>query len=564
MPFRVSVLTNCDDVFLAWEPGIDIPHCLGFSIERRLNGATTLLENRVGFSDMPLPAQGTPASSADYPFQRLSWTDHGPHLGDTLAYRITARVGTPGSLRDGPSSGWTEEITLSATYGVSEAYFNRGVVLSQFVARIMQDNHWSAADIKKHVGEVNDKLREFLSGELRLALLRLLQEISSDSSSELHAALFELSDPELVPALAALGARAHVILGNGAVQHKGDDENAAARAALKAAGVDVRDRICAPGFLAHNKFCVVSRQGTPASVWTGSTNWQATGLCTQANNGILVHDAALAGAFRAAWERLAQSGDGHPAALKAANTVNPPADYRLADNSTAYAQFTAVTAPAKGYQALDISELLDLIAGARQSLLFAMFMPGEQIFDAAVNRGENIFVRGVANTFPKDSEGQPGDASSVSVDMVNNGQRRNFGLDVVRPASFKSFAEWAAEITTQQFSAIGHAIIHSKVLVIDAWGEQPTIVTGSHNFSKTACQSNDENFIVITGNRALAQAYAVNCLGLYDHYRWREYVSHTQQQGKQPWSHLSSDPEWLAQYRKDEDRQALLRALGLA
>lgn len=563
MPFKVSVLSNCDDVFLAWNPGDDIPHCLGFKIERRLNGTSTVLDNRVGFTDSPLPEQGA-ASSADYPFQRLSWTDHGPRLGDRLAYRVTARIGTPGSLRDGPSSDWTEEITLSATCGDSEAYFNRGVVLSQFVAHLMQENGWNAADIKAHAGEVHDKLREFLSGELRLALLRLLQETRDDADGELYAALFELSDPELVPALAALGDRAHVVLGNGAVKSKGDDENAAARAALKAAGVDVRDRMSAPTFLAHNKFCVLTRKGQPEIAWTGSTNWQPTGLCTQANNGILIRDGGFATDFRAAWERLADAGNDHPPALKADNTVNPPAVYTLPDQSSAYAQFTAVTAPHKGYQALDISELLDLIAGAKQSLLFAMFMPGEQIFEAAVNRGSDIFVRGVANTFPKDTLDQPSDDSHVSVDMINNGQRREFGLDVVRPANFDSFAEWAAEITTQQFNAIGHAIIHSKVLVIDAWGDRPTLVTGSHNFSKTASTSNDENFIVITGNRALAQAYAVNCLGLYDHYRWREYVSQTQQQGRKPWSHLSGDPDWLEKYRQDKDRLALLKALGLA
>lgn len=562
MPFTVRVFSNCDDVFLAWYLDDDIPHCLGFQIERRLNGVSQQLENRVGFADARLPGNGA-GSSADYPFQRLSWTDHGPRLGDHVAYRITVRIGTPGSLRDGPSSGWTEEITLNARYGSSEAYFNRGVVLSQFVSRLMKEHGWTAGDIKAHAGEMHDELRDYLSGELRVAMLRLLQEARNDNDAELYAALFELSDPELVPALVALGDRAHVVLGNGAVKNRYNDENAAARAALKAAGVDVRDRMSAPAFLAHNKFCVLTRQGQPEAAWTGSTNWQPTGLCTQANNGILIRDGGFASDFRAAWERLADAGDDHPPALKADNTINPPAVYALPDRSFAYAQFTAVMTPRKGHQALDISELLDLIAGAQQSLLFAMFMPGEQIFEAAVSRGSDIFVRGVANTFPKDTLDQPSEDSHMSVDMINNGQRRHFGLDVVRPTSFHSFAEWAAEITAREFSAIGHAIIHSKVLVIDAWGEKPTVVTGSHNYSKTASTSNDENFVVITGNRSLAQAYAVNCLGLYDHYRWREYVSQAQQKDRKPWSHLSADPDWLAKYRQDKDRLALLKALGL-
>ena len=34
MAFNVSVTANCDDVFLAWDTGADIPGCLGFAIER--------------------------------------------------------------------------------------------------------------------------------------------------------------------------------------------------------------------------------------------------------------------------------------------------------------------------------------------------------------------------------------------------------------------------------------------------------------------------------------------------------------------------------------------------
>lgn len=557
MTFEIRVFANCEDAFLAWEPGEDIPGCLGFAIERRLNGTACVLENRVGFGAHDTPEDNLPAASTDYPFQRLTWTDHGPGLGDRVAYRITARVGTPGHFTDGPDSGWSDEITLTATCGATEAYFNRGVVLSQFVARLLKKNQWTVSDIKTHAAEVHDSLREFLSGQLRLALLRMLDEVASDEGSELYAALFELSDPELVPALAALKSRLHIVLGNGAVDGKGEDENEKARATLIEAGAEVINRMSAPTFLAHNKFALITRKGTAESVWTGSTNWQPTGLCTQANNGIMIHDNGIACVYMAAWERLRDAGSGHPAAFKQANTINPPEDVTLSDGSCAYAQHTAVSTPKSGYQALDISELLDLIAGARQSLLFAMFMPGADIFNAAVARGKDLFVRGVANTFPKAT------GNDLKVSLVSAGQSQQFGLEAVQPEGIEhAFAYWAEEITRREFGAIGHAIIHSKVLVIDAWGKNPTIVTGSHNFSKSASTKNDENFIVISGNRALAQAYAVNCLGLYDHYRWRQYVAERAGSPDQIWSHLSTDPGWLAQYRKSKSRQALLKALG--
>lgn len=543
MTFNVCLLANCDDVYLAWDPGQDIPGCLGFAIERKLNGKVAVLENRVGFKDAPPP---DPAPSSDYPFQRLSWTDHGVNRGDRVAYRVTARVGNPGSLADGPSSPWTKEVTLTPECGDVKAYFNRGVVLSQFMGRIMAEKGWSTADIKTHAKEVNDKVREFLSGELRLALLEMLDDAIKDKSVTLNAALFELTDDELVGKLKSVGSRLNIVLANGAVKKKGDDENDDARTELKGAGANVIDRMCAPTFLGHNKFVVISRNGKPAALWTGSTNWQPTGLCTQANNGILIENASLATCYMDAWERLSNAGDKKGGALTAGNRIDPPQVHTLKGGSYAFAQFTSV--PQAAPSAIDMAELLDLVAGARQSLLFAMFMPGAEIFNAATQRGKDIFVRGVANTFPR----RGADTDNVDVDLIDNGKKTpKFRLEVVEPEGIgKGFSAWVEEVTRRQFNAIGHAIIHSKVLVIDAFGTNPTVVTGSHNFSKAASQSNDENFVVISGNRALAQAYAVNVLGLYDHYRWRKYVADSDRAGKPHWNHLSDSPDWLKKYRE--------------
>ncbi|MBT0571575.1 hypothetical protein KIK84_14705 [Curvibacter sp. CHRR-16] len=555
MSIRLLGFNNCDDVFLAWKPQAEIPNCLGFAIERKRNGKAEVLQNRVGFSDGPVPPS---APSTQFPFQRLTWTDHGADTGDTVSYRVIARVGTPDNLTDGPTSEWTAPIKLSAQCGDDVfAYFNRGVVLSQFIGRMMKENGWNAADIKTHIKNIEDKVRIFLAGELRKGLLLLLDQAIKDASLTLHAALFELNDPELLGKLVQVGKRLNIVLANGAIKTKGDDENADARATLQRAGANVIDRMSAPTFLGHNKFLVISRKDVPQSVWTGSANWQPTGLCTQANNGILIHNASLAQTYREAWERLRAAGDAKTAELRAGNAVSPPKVHALKNNAYAYAQFTSV--PTRKTQSVDIAGLLDLISGAKESLLFAMFMPGADIFNAALARGDEIFVRGVANTFPKAA------LDTVDVGLVNNGQKApNFNLKVVEPQGIaEGFSAWVDEVTRSEFNAIGHAIIHSKVLVIDAFGPNPTIVTGSHNFSKTASQSNDENFVVISGNAALAQAYAVNVLGLYDHYRWRKHNLDNAKQGRKTWSHLSSDPHWLKQYKSDEDRKALLQALGL-
>ena len=57
------------------------------------------------------------------------------------------------------------------------------------------------------------------------------------------------------------------------------------------------DRIVSQSHFAHNKFLVVSDANGPTAVWTGSTNWTVTGLCTQSNNAILLTPRDMLAAF---------------------------------------------------------------------------------------------------------------------------------------------------------------------------------------------------------------------------------------------------------------------------
>jgi phosphatidylserine/phosphatidylglycerophosphate/cardiolipin synthase-like enzyme len=66
------------------------------------------------------------------------------------------------------------------------------------------------------------------------------------------------------------------------------------------------------------------------------------------------------------------------------------------------------------------------------------------------------------------------------------------------------------------------------VLVVDPFGEDPVVVTGSHNFSISASEKNDENFIVVRGDRRLAEAYAVNVESAWRHYAARAGNPHAQ------------------------------------
>lgn len=96
------------------------------------------------------------------------------------------------------------------------------------------------------------------------------------------------------------------------------------------------------------------------------------------------------------------------------------------------------------------------------------------------------------------------------------------------------------------------AIIHDKVVVIDPLSKDATVILGSHNLGFKASYSNDENMVILTGDQALAEAYAVHILDVFDHYRFRAVQAELEGQHKKGWSgFLDTDDSWLDAYVED-------------
>ena len=85
-------------------------------------------------------------------------------------------------------------------------------------------------------------------------------------------------------------------------------------------------------------------------------------------------------------------------------------------------------------------------------------------------------------------------------------------------------------------------MVHSKCIVIDPFGPKPCVMTGSHNMGPRASGVNDENLVIITGNRDLASQYAGKIMEIYAQYRWRQSVQ--QQGGKPNWTGLADNDGW--------------------
>ncbi|HEU4599037.1 MAG TPA: phospholipase D-like domain-containing protein [Solirubrobacterales bacterium] len=542
MAVELSVLQNSDDALLVWSVPEAIDDCVGFAVRRELtrDGKTTAswLDNYVGFVGEK-HAEGECRPSTEWPFQGFTWTDHGLDSGDSARYRVVPVLRDPdGHLHraDGRRSEWAEGRKASSTY---LPYFNRGDVMSQFIAHYLKQTGQSLAQFKDTISDEDDHtIRQFLAGDVRVQLLALLAE-TRERGGELYAALYELSDPELIDALVALGPRAHVVLANGSIsQHKGEplttarkrDQNKGSRARLIAGAVDVEEpnRFISPGALAHNKFAVFTdAAGKAKYAWTGSTNWSPTGLCTQLNNALLVRDKDVAAAYLEQWKRLRKAGSEFPKSLVNANSK--PSEPR--PKATLWFSRTSGQ--------VDLDALGEIVGEAESGLLFLMFKPGAKGALKYVRRRQkedpDLFVRGVVSELPSAE-----DETKVDVSFFGAGPPEEHRLEVIQPEGRpQPIAWWAAEATRRQFTGnIGFAIVHSKVLVIDPFSSKATVVTGSHNFSESASDENDENFLVVRGDRALAEAYVVNVFSAWRHYRARVASGN-------PFAGLKQDGSWM-------------------
>jgi phosphatidylserine/phosphatidylglycerophosphate/cardiolipin synthase-like enzyme len=550
---------NSDHVFIAWKLDAPIPGCRGFALKRRLSssGDVTVLDTWVGFAGDTAPS-GTKQPSTDWPIQRFMWSDYDPPR-DEVSYQAVPLTGDKDHLTEDPANatGWSDPVTVGPDVGDGiSAFFNRGVVATQWLSRALRDRGGPARPaLTQAISTPGDRIRSFLGGSVLWQLPRLLSDALA-SGGEIHAALFELDDPQLIEALQAFGPRAHVVLANGADQ---PDENSAARTALRGKDVDVHDRLVSSSHFAHNKFLVVSDQTGPVAVWTGSTNWTMTGLCTQSNNAILVENAEIAGWYRSEWDLLVSAGNDYPDGLFTGNDVTR--QMMLAAPAAAAPQAAAGPAAAQVWFApvrgtIDLESARERINAATQGILFLMFNPGpvgtllndivERTSSASPTFDPQLHIHGVVNQ-------DPGTTKHPVIGLLHRGELTQADIDVVLPAAVDSdFAFWLKELS---YSLV---MVHSKTIVVDPFGPNPCVMTGSHNMGPKASGKNDDNLMIIDGQPKLAEAYAVYIMGVYNQYRWR-YYQREAEKGQLPataatgdaaptWAGLEDDDTWQDKY----------------
>jgi phosphatidylserine/phosphatidylglycerophosphate/cardiolipin synthase-like enzyme len=498
--------------------------CHGFAIQREdltedertwLRGLKTFEETDPGLGP------GESVSSRDHPFQTFQWADYSAKPDHDYAYTVIPLYGTPDKLERGPQVKVPiqTEPELGKPHSV---FFNRGAIASQEYARRFLN---IAPD--KLEGDQQTAAYLWLSRGLREALLAFIARATGPQFS-LHGAMYEFRWPEVLGALGdadARGVDTHIVYdGIPSQDAKKPNEDA-----IAAAGIGGPDGICEPytqGTLMHNKFLVLSKNGKPQAVWTGSTNISENGLFGQLNVGHIVDDPTAAAAYLDYWQQLSD------------DTATKELRVWVGDHSPPVAvpppkATTTLMSPRQGFSVLD--SYAEIATTARP--LFMTFAFGmDERFRRVYEQDD-----GVMRIALMEKEGN-GPALKKAKEFIRKLRKRpNVLVAVGKHDPGNSLDRWQKE----RADGIGRNVdwVHTKFMLIDPLSNDPIVVTGSANFSENSTNVNNENMLVIRGDRRVADIYLGEFMRSFQHHAFREALTFD----NAPRSHLITKPaEWQA------------------
>ena len=506
---------------------------LGFTIHRtRLDARgtpTEPLQNLLHFEASGL-TPGVAVPSTQSPYQKFRWGDYGAAPGARYRYRVDAFYGTPDRPRflEGPSI----EVKMHGPKDDHYVVFNRAVVASQAFWRRLPK--WLGLPEGAPIPKIKqgDKLPaeayKWLSRGAEEAITDFIKQ-GANKSCAIDIAIYEYEWPALAQAVAKAAAdSAHVrLLFHGKPNSKELKENKATLKHFPLDGPNVELFARKPSKLMHNKFIVFSKmvggKREPKAVLSGSTNWTENGLYRQANVVHVCRDAEVAARYATLFNELART---HASAKDTRKWINE--NVVIDGEAKIFCGFS----PRTGL--LDLKDFKRMVDGVNRDVLFATaFDMHDTIEEALVGAANDPILRlGIQNK------------KSGAIAAVNRDRTDSF----VSPALFGTDADDWFKMRGSAGQP-GSLYIHLKAIVADFTSENPTIISGSHNLSKGASNSNDENYLVMRGSTDLADLYGLEILRFFDHYRFRHFLKELQAKNKKPPRNtLVEDHSWTDDY----------------
>jgi phosphatidylserine/phosphatidylglycerophosphate/cardiolipin synthase-like enzyme len=576
--YQVFAVSGTNTVSFGIEfDGADTKGLLGFAVERvdpKENERYFMYGFKVFPSVIEQPDEKTVVTTFDHPIQSFVWDDFTAKPDRDYEYIFHPVKGAPKNLdrsaKPIPIKIHTEPLFSNLEHDV---FFNRGVASSQAYSRKFQNKRPDKLAPAKRAEAL-----EWLSRSLDDALLKFIRDAKSGDT--LLCCFYEFRylpvAQELKTALGR-GVKVRLIIDckvNETTDKKGKvtesfprEENLRmlAKAGLpkpsSAADATVIAREAKPGQIQHNKFMVLLKgaQARPAEVWTGSTNISDGGIHGQTNVGHWVRNADVAKAFKAYWELLSE--DPGPVAGDDRSTANIknkalrksvenllPTPTRLDDVAKG---ITPVFSPRGGADVLNM--YAQMIDDADQvsciTLAFGISDVFKQLFSDNTSLSHIAF-------FLLEKEDKPNPRSKKKFVVLNakNNVYKAWGSFLREP-----LFQWTKETNAGALKLNKHvSYIHSKFLLRDPLSADPVVVTGSANFSKASTNDNDENMLIVRGNRRVADIYFTEFNRLFYHYYFRSVQEATFDPGESEAARaerdrqtlfLAEDDRWIKKYK---------------
>ena len=514
---------------------------LGFAIQRtdHTENETYWLQGTKTFANPAKPlGPGGQVSSHEQPFQTFQWGDYTAKGEHSYSYTVVPLYGKPGQLVDGKSI--TLNVKTESEWGTTHSvFFNRGAVASQEYARRFQN---------KKPSVVGEAAYVWLSRGLLEALLAFIQRASSKDFG-LCGAIYEFQWPAVLNALAVAktkGAKVDILYD--AIDKASHDPVTKNKAAIAQAKIGALTQGFTHGKIMHNKFLVLTKRTKPVAVWTGSTNVTENGLFGHLNCGHAVESPAVAKSYLDYWNELQK--DPGADSLKKTNAVQGPPSQDPPPKGT-----TTVFSPQKGSAAL--KQYAAIAKRANRGLFMTFAFGMNDVFEPVYEQND-----GVLRYALMDKEGNGATLAQAKKDILRIRKLPNVLVAIGHNIEVNLFDRWLKEAS----SAVDHANVrwvHTKFMLVDPLGPDPIVISGSANFSEASTTTNEENMLVIRGDKRVADIYFGEFMRSFAHYAFREAVYIHAQKGTDPeeWrpQDLAIDASWLKPYTDPKSPGGLKR-----
>jgi len=230
----------------------------------------------------------------------------------------------------------------------------------------------------------------------------------------------------------------------------------------------------------HNKFAAIDAESSNPDkpiVWTGSTNISYNQVVSDANNMIFIQDQALARAYKIEFEEMWGSNTAQPnedySRFGAHKTDNTPHEFIIGGN-----RVESYFSPSDGTN----QQLVNVIHSADNNLNVGTMLITRTDLALAISEAK---ARGVAANVLTEGDANTETVNSILSDALGN--------------------------NSYVFDNVTYGILHHKYAVVDnnKPAFDPLVVTGSHNWSNSANEINDENTLIIH-NEDIANQYYQN------------------------------------------------------